>query len=207
MAAQTPTFEPDRITAGDSATWKRSLPDYKAGDGWALTYAFVKQDGGGSQAITFAATPSGDDFLVNVPAATTAPWPPGDYVGQGYVTLTPDRFKIWDGFLRILPNLALAPAGVGDIRSHARRTLDAIQSVLEGRATQEILEWTVEGVVLRKASVTDLLLLEDRYLVKVQKEEALARIRAGKATGRRILTKFIRPGLQTNSWPPGFVRS
>ncbi len=201
MAAEIPTFEPDKITAGDTACWKRYLKDYPAGDGWALSYALVRRESG--EQIRFVATADGDGHLVNVPANGTAAWLPGDYAGQGYVTNGEDRFQVWDGLLSILPNYA--GGNVGDVRTHARKVLDAIQAVLENRATQQVLEFTVEGTVLRKASVADLLMLRDRYTVVVRKEEERARARAGKATGRRILTQFVKPDYR-GGWPPGVIR-
>jgi hypothetical protein len=204
MAAQIPINEPDRLMAGNTAKWIRSVPDYPASDGWALSYALVQKSGTGGQAVTFSATASGDDFLVNVPGNTTAQWPAGEYAVQGYVSKAGDRFCVFEGTLTVAPNFAAGQAG--DVRSHARKVLDAIEAVLEKRATQEILEWTIEGTQLRKAAVNDLLALRDRYKTIVLKEEARERARQGRPNRRRILTQFVRPGFQ-GTWPPGFIRS
>lgn len=197
MAANVPLIEPDTITAGDTVTFERAYVDYSAGDGWVLTYVFVHQPTGVAQ--SFSSTADGDMFLITVPAATTASWPAGDYSGQGYVTLAGQRFTVWTGRIKVKPNFAGGP--VGDTRTAARMILDNVESVLAKRATQEVLEFTVEGTTLRKASVNDLLKLRDRYRVIVSNEEAEERARAGKATGRRILTSFVNPSW--NGWNRG----
>ena len=48
MAAETPTKEPTQIRAGDTVTWKKTIDDYKANDGWTLNYSLR----GNSEAIT-----------------------------------------------------------------------------------------------------------------------------------------------------------
>ena len=72
--------------------------------------------------------------------------------------------------------------------------MDAIQAVLEGRATSDILESEIEGTKLNRIPVKDLLLFRDRYLTEVQSQDRQARVRAGKATGRNILTRFTPVG-------------
>jgi hypothetical protein len=204
MSFQIPTCEPEQITSGDTASWKRSFQDFPPSEGWALTYALVKK-GGETPAIKVATTADGNYFVVN---ASSANWAPGDYYGQGYVTkgVAPnqERHQVVEFSLTVRANLA--GQNPGDIRTQARRTLDAIEAVIEKSAGQQIREWTVEGVQLQRRDMSELVMLRDKYKAIVQKEEAAARIRAGKGSGRRILTRFTRPGF-TNTWPPGFVRS
>jgi hypothetical protein len=204
MSFQVPTCEPDQITAGDTANWKRSFQNFPSSEGWTLSYAFALK-GGENQAKQVTTTVDGIYFVVNT---STANWAPGDYYGQGYVSkgVAPniERHQVWEGALTVRPNLA--GANPGDIRTPARKILDAIEAVISKTATQQILKWNVEGVELERRQTTDLIKLRDKYKVIVQKEEMAARVRAGKASGRRILTKFSRPGF-TNTFPPGFVRS
>ena len=75
MAATTPTTEPSALIAGDTAKWLKTLADYLPADGWVLSYTLINS----AAKITFAATTSGSDFLVNVAAATTAAWAAGSY--------------------------------------------------------------------------------------------------------------------------------
>jgi hypothetical protein len=188
MPDDIPNFEPDSLVAGDTAAWRRTLTKYPASAGWVISYALVQQQTGLQILIT--GTADCDDHLINVLPAVTAAWSDGDYAGAGYCTnaATGDRFTIWRGTITIAPDLAGATPG--DSRTQARRILDNINQVLEGRATQEVLEFNVEGTILRKATVADLLLLRDRYVVIVRKEEDRQKIASGRRTGRRILTRF-----------------
>lgn len=181
--------EPLSIVAGDQAEWTRTLSDYPASDGWALSYTLVERKTGAG--VSFDATGSGSEYTVTVPSATTAAWPAGYYVGQGYVTKAGERKTVWAGTIEIKPNLASGMAG--DIRSHARKVVDSIEAVLEGRATEQVLDFSIEGTTLRKTPVADLLTLRDRYLVEVRREEARERAAMGLASGKRILTQFVRP--------------
>jgi hypothetical protein len=80
MAAQIPTCEPDKITAGDTATWIKTLQDFPASEGWTLTYALIMRAAAGPDApYTFNAVASGNDYLVNVAADVTVGWKPADY--------------------------------------------------------------------------------------------------------------------------------
>jgi hypothetical protein len=184
-----PISEPDTFTAGDTASWRRSFILYPAGAGWVLSYALRKRPEG--TALAFSATADGDWHVVNVDAATTALWPPGDYDGQGYVTNGTERYKVWEGTLTIEPNFA-GNYAVDDTRSHARRVLDNLNLVIEGRAKDDVLNSTIEGTVIYRITPEQLMLLHDRYTVKVRNEEDAKKKKLGRATGRRILTRFSR---------------
>src|ERR1035441_2117893 len=75
-------------------------------------------------------------------------------------------------------------------RTHGRIVLDAIEAVLEGRANQDCQRIVIADTLLIKYPVADLLMLRDRYVVIVRKEEDRAKIASGRRTGRRILTRF-----------------
>jgi hypothetical protein len=200
MSAAIPTRIPDQVNAGDTWTWQIALADYSAADGWALSYAFLRHDTG--LRILVTSTASGADHLVNVSAATTTAFEPGDYEGQGYVTKASERFKVWEGRLKVLPNYATGEQT--DTRTIARKTLDAIEAGIlkvhqanaAGRAGA-ITEWTAEGLSVKREDqaglLAELISQRDRYRAIVSHEEAHQRRQAGRATGRRILTTFVSP--------------
>ena len=69
MAATVPTKEPLTIRAGDTIEWTKSIDDYKASDGWTLSYSF--RGTGGTIDITSSA--DGDDHAISIaPATSTA---------------------------------------------------------------------------------------------------------------------------------------
>ena len=184
--------EPERIVAGDTVVWRRSFSTFRASAGWSLSYSIRGIPGAAADVVSAAL---GDDHEMTVAAATTRDWKDGKYSMQGYATLaaTGERHCIFNGYLFVQPNLALLPAEQ-DLRSHAQKCVDAIEAVLEGRATSDILESDIEGTKLNRIPVKDLMLFRDRYLAEIQSLDRQARARAGKATGRNVLVRFSPTG-------------
>lgn len=198
MSAAVPTTVPLQHTAGDTATWRVSLADYPASAGWELSYAFMRHDTGAKISIT--TTADGADHLVSELATETAGWVPGKYEGQAYVTKAAERYKVWEGPLEILINYA--DATDTDSRTIARKTLDAIEAAIlkihqanaAGRVGA-ITEWSAEGLSIKRENQADLLAelqkQRDRWAAIVRTQEDRAKLKLGRATGRRILTRFV----------------
>lgn len=187
MAIETPTIEPIQITAGDTTAWKRTLADYSAADGWTLSYALVQRVTG--LRILFTATADGSDHLVNVAAADTAAWSPGEYDGQGYVSKDGDRYLVWSGYVLILPNFG-GEGEVGDTRTTARIILDFIDASFTKLAQKQAVEATIEGVDLKFRSLKELTEARNYWGTIVAQEESNA---AGRTGRKRILAQFVNP--------------
>lgn len=185
MAAAIPTQEPNTITAGDTAKWKRCLVDYSAADGWVLSYSFRKE--GDGQLINFSATASGPDHLVNVLTATTLTWAAGDYNGQAYVSKSGERFRVWQGRITILPDFTTQEV---DTRSQAKIILDYLDEVFEKVSRKQTINATVEGVSLQLRSMDELIKARNYWGTIYAKEQ---RIRSGRQERPVILTQFTRP--------------
>lgn len=132
------TTEPQQLTAGDSISWKISLADFPASGGWYLKYTLLSSAG----KISIQSTADGDDHLVQVTATTSAAWVAGTYTMQRMVTNNTDRYTLDTRTVQILPDLSAA-SGATDTRTQARRALDAINAVLEGRASRSDAEYEV----------------------------------------------------------------
>lgn len=170
MAAAIPSVEPTSITAGDSASWTRTIADYSASDGWSLSYAFIKLKVP-AEPILITSTASGSDHLVALTPGETELWPAGEYNGQGYVTNGTDRRMVWSGTLEVLPNFVTA--GAIDTRTVARRILDFIETSFERIAQKQVVEATIEGVQLRFRTLKELQEARDYWLAKVNAEDAI----------------------------------
>lgn len=187
-------IEPLTITAGDTLRFIKILPDFTADQGWQLTYSARAN---GKSPIDFSATASGKDHLVNV-APTGTDWTPGQYRIQGYVTnqTTGEKRTIYGekepAFLTVAPNLSAMSEDVPDMRSHNRKVLDAVQAAIEDHAKTGIVASNIEGTQVTCYTINDLLLLKQVYSANVRAEEEKARTSQGRATGRRILARFIR---------------
>jgi len=183
MAADIPTLEPTEVRSGDTWTWQRSLSDYPAGV-WTLVYSLVNSNG----KITLTATASGADHLVSVAAATTAGYAPGTYSAVGRVTSGAEAVTVWTGGIQVLPNVAAKTSY--DDRSHARKVLEAIEAVLENRATTDQQAVTIGDRSIEKMPIADLLKLRDSYKLEVASEEAAARLSSNIGGRGRVMTRL-----------------
>lgn len=185
MAHEIPTTEPSEIVVGDRLQFTRSLADYPAtSESWSLTY-YLRANLPGGQ-INITATATADDFSIDESPDTTAGWTPGKYTWEAYVSKTGSRYKVGAGAIELKPNFAEITEPF-DGRTHARRTLDSINDVIEGRATTDVQRYVMQAVgrSIDKMPIADLLKFRDYYLSEVRKEEAAA-------TGGRGKNIFIR---------------
>jgi hypothetical protein len=177
---------PASLTAGDSLKLQFELPDYSATAGWVLSFVLVSATG----QITITSSASGAAHAVSVSPATSSAWAPGRYRWQAYVAKgTTDRVTLASGQVDILPNLATATAGL-DTRTHVRRTLDAIEATIEGRASADVLSYQIAGRELRKIPLTELLELRDRYRRDARAEDAAQRLANGQAPRNKIFVRL-----------------
>lgn len=176
-----PLREPDKLRAGDTWQWRRDdlSGDYPAPT-WTLTYYCKSADD--SFAITAAA--DGVSFSVSVPSATTTAKRTGLYAIVGSVSDGTNRFEVYRGRFEVLPDFS--SDGLADPRTHVRKVVEAIEAVLENRATQPQEELTISGLMLRRTPIPDLLKLRDKYRAELVREEAASDLARG-VGGRGIM--------------------
>lgn len=165
-----PSTEPDTIIAGDRWAWKRTDigTDYPPAS-YDLTYS-ARLEASGATEIGITASESGSDYIVEVAAATTAAYTVGVYHWQAYITRTADseRVTVDIGTFEVIADRDNATT---DPRSHIKIVLDAIQAVIEGRATKDQESYSIQGRSLSRTSIEDLLMLRDRYQTLHLQEE------------------------------------
>lgn len=166
MAATIPSVEPTVFRAGDSLVFTVSEPDYPASDGWALGYTLINSAG----KITFTSSASGDDHAVSVAAATTAAWTAGRYQWSARATLSGESHTARSGEIEILPDPATAAAY--DTRTHARRTLDALEAWIEGH-DMAVANYRIGDRQMQYIPIGELITLRSRYRAEVRREEAV----------------------------------
>lgn len=176
---------PREITAGNSISWEFALSDYPASS-WTLTYSLLNAN----DQITITGTSSGDSHLVELPAATTAAYNPGVYKWQAYVTNGSERYPVGTGTIEILANFATATELGLDTRTHARKVLDSLEALIEGKASKDQLSYSIAGRSISRLSPGELIEWRDYYKREVAKEIRLEKRKRGKRTGSRILTRF-----------------
>lgn len=175
------------LTAGDTLDFITSVPDYPASAGWTLKYRLAPRAAGTAYDIT--ATASGDDYRVQVAAATTANYAPGDYTWTAWVELGAEVYTVDRGQLEIRARSSTLAAG-HDGRSHAQKVLDAIEAVLEGRASLDQQEYAINGRSLKRTPLADLMRLRQLYRNEVQGEDAANRLEAGLGGGRKVQVRL-----------------
>lgn len=182
-----PTIEPAYLQAGDTIQWQRTLPDYPAGDGWALAYRFINQ----ASRIDVVSVADGDVHRISIAAATSSAYVPGDYTWTAFVTRGADRYTIGQGRVTIRHDLASQAAGF-DARSEAQRALDDLRSaLLKWLSTSgHVQEYEIAGRRMRFATADEIRARMAIAQREVASEAAAQRIAAGQTTGRRVLVRF-----------------
>lgn len=179
--------EPIEVRAGDTWAWSRDAGTRTPADGWALTY-YLKNRG---HAFSIATTGAAATYDVAMLASATQGVPPGEYTWAAVATKAAEQYTEALGVLRVLPNFA--NEGKLDVRSDARRRLEAVEAVLDNVASFEQQEITVGSTALRKMPRGELLIWRDRLRAQVRNEEYAARVKAGLPEGRDIQIRFGRP--------------
>ena len=176
MAADIPTTEPTTLRAGDTWKWTQSLSDYPA-SAWTLKYRFKSLQGG----FEITATASGDDFAITVAAATSAVYKAATYTWVSWVEGgTSEKYTVATGTCEVLPDLRSTTAtALQDVRSHARKVLDAIEAVIEQRATLDQDAYEINGRSLKRTPLADLIKLRQRYRAEVAAADRADKIARG----------------------------
>lgn len=186
MSATVPTIEPTSLRAGDFLTWIKALSDYPATAGWTLVYTLINA----SAKISITTAASGADFLVSVPAATTAAYTAGTYQWMARVTKGTEIYTVATGTLDILPNLSALT--VYDGRTHATIMLAAIEAAFEGRASSTQLEMEINGRRIKNFSPEEMIRWRSFYKTEVAKEADAASLARTGINRRRIGVRFAR---------------
>ena len=177
---------PSSITAGDTLVVRRSFGDYPASAGWSLVYTLIN----GTSKITLpTAAASGDEYVLTVPAATSAGYAAGFYTWVATVTLSGSRFTVESGTVSVLANLSAATTY--DARTPARQALDDVNSALRtygNKAWQQ--SYSIGGRAQTFRSVEEFLMFRDRLMAEVAREESAERLAAGLQPRNKLFVRF-----------------
>ena len=171
-----PETEPTQIIAGDRAAWKRTdLGTDYAPASYSLKYSARLEDSGSTE-IEITASESGSDYIIEVGQSTTAAYTAGVYHWQAYITRTSDseRVTVDSGTWEIKVN---RDAATTDPRNHVKKVLDAIESVIEGRASKDQESYSIQGRALSRTPIADLITLRDKYRAEWVREQRAERIK------------------------------
>ena len=186
MTIEIPLNEPKELRAGDTWAWRREdLSDFPAPT-WTLTYQLKREALGGNASIVAAS--SGVNHAVSVAKAVTAAYASGSWQWQAYADDGTSRYMVDSGTINVLPDFAVA--GNLDNRSHVKKTLDAIEAVIEGRASSDQQQYSIEGRSLTRIPIEELLVFRDKYKREYNMEIQAEAFRNGLGGKNRIVVRF-----------------
>jgi len=183
-----PTSEPNELQLGDFWAWKKTdLSDDYPTASYSLSYEFNLVDGSTAANFTLTATESNDEYIIETSSTTS--YTAGQYNWVSYITRSNDlaRIKLSEGFTEIQQNYATTTSSV---RSHVKKVLDAIEAVIENRATMDQSSMSIAGRSLSRLTVDELMTFRDRYKTEYLKEVKQARIKNKKDSGNSIKVRF-----------------
>jgi hypothetical protein len=180
---------PPRFTLGDTLSFTKTLADYPAGV-WTLYYRLMLRAGLATP-ISFNSTAIGTDHAISVSAVTTATWVPTTYTWASWVSDGTNVFSIDQGSTALLANPRTA-GGDLDLRTPAQVALDNVRATIQGKATADVLRYTIGGRQLERYPMAELIALEQRLAQQVARESRSAALAAGLADPRRYSVRLGR---------------
>jgi hypothetical protein len=185
-----PEFEPDEIAVGETLEWRKTVPDFPPGDGWTLTYYFR----GAGHGFDQAATPGGTGYKVTVADTVTALLSPGKYYFEARVSQGSVEHVVARGEAQAVRSLkGMAVTATLDDRTQAQRILDAIDAMVEGKASLDQQSYQIGTRQLARIPIPDLIALRARYARIVGRERRAARARDGAPYLKTVFVRFDRP--------------
>ncbi len=171
--------EPTELTAGTTAKWTKSLPDYPAGE-WTLVYALRSAN----DKLDVTATANGTDYDVTITATESDTLSAGRYAWQAVVSKGDETYLADQGFLTV--KKLLSAADTFDPRTQNEKNLEALDAVIAGKASADVLEYTINGRQLRRYPIKELIALRNHYAALVASEKAALRNKQGGGVLRSI---------------------
>ncbi|MEO0797514.1 MAG: hypothetical protein AAFX93_20380 [Verrucomicrobiota bacterium] len=172
--------EPETIRAKTSLSWQRVIADYSADDGYVARYEFRSASG----SFNIDASGSGKIYTVAETPTVTAAYSAGDYLWNLFILKgvdldNPDE-RHWIGCGNATVIADSSANTTFDARSLVKKTLDAIEEVINGKASKDVQEYSIQtgsgARALKHIPITELLMLRDKYAALYAAEQA----RAGK---------------------------
>lgn len=127
--------EPLEVVSGTTVKFKRIFDDYKPENSWVLTYTFINKD----VKRTVTTSDNGDSYhLFN---STLTGWVEGRYSWQAFVAKSGERYLVDSGEWEVKADYALHKKL--DTRSHVKKVLDALEAMIENKASKDQLSYSI----------------------------------------------------------------
>ena len=163
---------PETIIKGDTLSVDIISSDYAASDGYALN-VYLTGPSGTPVPYTFSTTDNNGIFELRVLPAVTNGFQAGLFSYAIVADDGTDQFTIEQGNSTVEERPDFLT--VTDFRTHEQIVLDNIESVIEGRATQDQKSYTINGRTLERMALADLLSLRKYYKDLVTQQKGRSR--------------------------------
>jgi hypothetical protein len=173
----------EKFRAGDTFLLNFDLQDFPASEGWTLSYILK-----GPASITIAGSIVDGIYEVEALPTATVNWTSGVYWAFIAVELGGQKTSLEIGKCEILPSLASITTLDG--RSHAEKVRDALKSLIEGKASQDVDSYSIAGRSLTKLSPTELLKWLQFYENEVRKELLAEKKQRGEKVSNYVFARF-----------------
>jgi hypothetical protein len=124
-----PDVEPTTFTAGDTVKWTRTVADYPASDGWALSYSFRHETGDGRLDVN-AVSVSSETFIATISITDSGRMNAGAWQWAAYASKPGERYQVATGNVQITPNLFSTNFNY-DLRSTKKKAYDNAREAME----------------------------------------------------------------------------
>jgi hypothetical protein len=177
-----PSTEPRYIRAGETVKWSKSLPEFLATE-YTLKYYLT-----GPASVTLTATAYNTiDHLVTILPTASAVLVYGLYTWESYAEKgtgeTLEKYFVSSGQV-----LVKTAAG----KSHIKKTLDALEALIEGRATDGMDNFSLGGKSVSRMDAAELLKWHSKYTILYRDELAAEKVAQGFPDSRRVGVRFRR---------------
>jgi hypothetical protein len=176
------SYMPTKIRCGETVEFSASFSGYPA-----TTYQLEYHLQNSSYHYQITATADGSDYDINITSGISVAWATGEYVYTAQVTDGTNAYIVESGTVEVLPSLTVA----ADRRSHAKKMLDAIEDLLEGRSVSDVQSYTIAGRSLSKLTIEQLLYWRDRYKSEYTQEQYRERLKRGDGVSNSIKVRFV----------------
>jgi hypothetical protein len=171
---------PGEIGAGVTFRATVSLPVYPAPE-WSVDLILR-----GPGQIDLASAADGDNHAFHAAAAATKDWVPGHYRYELRASDGVDVVTVETGETRIAPDLAAIDQS-HDGRDHVRKVLDAVEAVIENRATIDQQSYQINNRSLQRTPLAELMKLRAKYRAELSQKK---RARSGRGLGPKYKVSF-----------------
>lgn len=172
---------PNSIQAGLSLRVIVTAPEFPASAWQARAYLR------GPSTINLVAAADGESHLFYQCFADTQDWVSGLYDYSVKVFNERDAFEIERGQVTVVVDRALI-SSTYDARNHEQRVLEAIEAVIEKRATKDQESYTINGRTLTRTPIEELLKLRSHYRAEIAQMKRGGR--GKRLAGRQLKVRF-----------------